>query len=801
MTKKTENKPARTDRGGKLVLLDVHAILHRAYHALPDFATSAGVPTGGLYGLSTMLMRIIKDLKPDYLAACYDRPEPTFRKAVYDEYKAGRKAADEALIAQIIRSREIFDGFGIPIYDMPGFEADDIIGTVAEVAKKEKNLTIIIASGDHDTLQLVDDKKVMVYTLRKGLSDVILYDEEKVKERYGFAPKLLPDYKGLAGDQSDNIIGIKGIGEKSASLLVGQFGTLENIYQKLKKVKKEFLAAGVKERVLKLLEEGEEEALFSKTLATIRRDVPIKFALPERSWREGFNPEPLRALFAALEFRSLKDRVGELMEDPVRDREGTQRASVSNGVDPQILAEARILAWLLNSEITNPTTEDVLTHARSGSVKEAHPVLLGEVEHAGLEKVFKEIEQPLIPILNQARERGIVLDKKYLAKLGVEYHQELTALENKIYEQVGEKFNLNSPKQLGEILFDKLALPMKGLKKTAGGARSTRESELLKLQDEYPVVKDILAYRELQKLLSTYIDSLPRLADSEDALHSTLEQTGAATGRMSSRDPNLQNIPADSGRGKAIRQAFLARPGHLLLALDYSQIEMRVLAVLSGDKDLLEIFHTGGDIHTGVASRVFSVPEKEVTKDMRRKAKVINFGIIYGMGVNALKANLGSTRQEASDFYDRYFATFPTINTYFDEVKLQAKKRGYTETYFGRRRYLPGLSSPIPFIRAAAERAAMNAPIQGTAADIIKLAMIKVDERLKKENLLAQAHLLLQVHDELLYEVEEGIVEKVLPIIKAGMENVMTSLPESAGGGWPIPLVTSSATGHTWGEL
>ena len=763
----------------KLVLLDAHAILHRAYHALPEFMSPQGEPTGGLYGLVTMLIKIVGELKPDYLIACYDLPDTTFRKQIYDNYKAGRAKADEGLVAQMIRSRDVFAAFNIPIYDKPRFEADDILGTIVEQMKKQKNLQIIIASGDMDTLQLVDDDKVLVYTLKKGINDTILYDEEKVKARFGFDPELLPDYKGLRGDPSDNIIGITGIGEKTATDLIVNFGSIKEIYKKLKKNKEQFLKAGIKERIVKLLEEGEEEAEFSRILATIRHDVPIKFELPEKKWREDIEIAKIERLFSEFGFRTLGARVKIAL---------TSTPSVEEAV-AKLDEETKIAIWLLNSDITNPTTDDL---------KVSKEKLLEEIKEKNLERVYQEIELPLIPIIAKAEERGILVDKKKLEKLSEEYHEELTKLEKKIYEQTGTEFNLNSPKQLGEILFDKMQLKVKGLKKTAGGARSTRESELLKLKEVHPIIAEILRYRELQKLVSTYLDAIPKLLDENNRLHTHLHQTGTTTGRMSSSEPNLQNIPADETHGDKIRAAFIASPGHKWLSFDYSQIEMRVLALLSGDEELTRIFKSGTDVHTSVAAKVFKVKEEDVTREMRRRAKVINFGIIYGMGVTALQKNLNSTlaptsggRAEAQEFYDQYFIAFPKINAYFEKVKADAKKLGYTETYFGRRRYFPGLKAHLPYIVAMNERMAMNAPLQGTAADIVKIAMRKVDDEIKKNNWQNSVHLLLQVHDELIYEVKEKKATEVKPVIKEVMENAVES---------EIPFTVSSVEGDNWGE-
>ncbi len=766
----------------KIVLIDAHAILHRAYHALPDFSSSQGEPTGGLYGLASMLMRIITDLKPDYLFACYDRAEPTFRKQVYEGYKSGRPKAEPELISQLIRSRDIFTAFQIPIYDQPGFEADDIIGTLVKKLAKSQNTQIIIASGDMDTLQLVENDRVVVFTLKKGLNDTIIYDEEAVRERYGFGPEFLTDYKGLRGDPSDNIIGVEGIGEKTATTLIQELGSIEDIYKKIKKNEQDLLAKGIKPRIIEKLKESEEEALFSKTLATIRLDVKVDFKLPTKTWTETFKTNEVEKLFNKLEFRTLIGRVKKL----VTDQDSTSDLPKVEPLikDEKELRELAIALWLIKSDLTSPNAEDIANYPAEK--------ILADLKKSGLEKVYREIELPLIPILDQAQSRGIKIDKKLLKELSKDYHVKLAELEKKIYKLAESEFNINSPKQLGEILFTQLNLSIKGLKKTAGGSQSTRESELVKLKDVHPIIVEILAYRELQKLLSTYIDSLPNLLDQEDILHPTLNQAGTTTGRMSSTNPNVQNIPTRDEQGVVIRNAFIARPGYVLAAFDYSQIELRVLAALSIDPDLVKIFKAGKDIHSSVASKVFGVKEKEVTKEMRRRAKVINFGIIYGMGINALRVNLNTTRDEAKKFQDNYFASFPTIKKYFDLVITEARQRGYTETLFGRRRYLPALRSPLPQIKAGAERMAMNAPLQGTAADIIKLAMIRADKDIKEAGLANEVFLLLQIHDELIYEIKTGFVDRARPIIKQAMEQVVKM---------PVPIEVSSAVGPHWGEL
>ncbi|MEK9184691.1 MAG: DNA polymerase, partial [Patescibacteria group bacterium] len=648
----------------RLVLLDAHAILHRAYHGMPDFVSSKGEPTGALYGLSSMLIKILVELKPDYIAACYDLPQPTYRHEAYKDYKAGRRKADPELISQMIRSREVFIAFNIPIYDKPGFEADDILGTIVEKMVSNRNLDIVIASGDMDTLQLVDDDRVQVYTLKKGINDTILYNEKKVVERFGFLPKLLSDYKGLRGDPSDNIVGIKGIGEKTATELIKNFGTIEEMYLVLKKNKKKFEETGIKSRIIELLEKNEEEAIFSKMLGTIRRDAPIDFSLPNKEWKATLDLAKIEKLFAELEFRTLGARVREaffahsgktafsspkpsMLENailPAFANDSASRGEASfldiDGLGSKSedrLVEVSLAIWVLDPTTTNPTLEDILRVGKSQDFEIAKNNILAEITKRNLDRVYKEIELPLIPVIDSMQKWGVKIDVDYLNKLSKEYHTELESLEKKIWQVAGKEFNINSPKQLGEILFDTLGLKIKNAKKTAGGARSTKEAELLKLKGEHPIIDDILNHRELQKLLSTYIDTIPTQVDEKNRLHTTFLQTGTTTGRMSSNNPNLQNIPIKSELGKKIRNAFVAEKGYLLVSFDYSQIQLRVAAFLSKDEKLIEIFKSGRDIHTEVASQVFKVLPENVDAEMRRKAKVINFGIIYGMGVNALK--------------------------------------------------------------------------------------------------------------------------------------------------------------------
>lgn len=849
------NSPqAGSGQAKRLVLIDAHAILHRAYHALPQFSNSRGEPTGGLYGLSAMLIKIIGTFKPDYIVAAYDLPKPTFRHEAYKEYKDGRAKADDALVSQMKRSREIFDVFNIPIYDKEGFEADDVLGTIVHQLKTTNHklpTDIIIASGDMDTLQLVDDKRVQVFTLKKGINDTILYDEEAVKTRFGFGPELLPDFKGLRGDPSDNIKGIAGIGEKTATDLILKFGSIEDIYKTLKKGEEKLSKEGVKSRTIELLKTGKEEAEFSKVLATIRRDVPIKFSFPKKLWCDSIDLPTAEALFSDLEFRQLITR----LKDTVRkvqggegeeegetdlpsegadalenqngksekrkrsrkaDEDAPAQASLTDalsgvGIPPKELQETSMALWLINSNLTNPTIEDILAFAKTKDFTVARTLIFAELKARHLVEVFEGIEKPLIPVVEKMNERGVRIDIPFLESLSTEYHKELREREKKIWKAAGTEFNINSPKQLGEILFNKMGLHAARQKKTAGGALSTRESELEKLRDLHPIIGTILEYREFQKLLSTYIDNIPGMANSKGRLFARFLQSGTTTGRMGSQNPNLQNIPVQSELGRRIRNAFIAEKGYSLLSIDYSQIELRIAAILSGDKKLIHIFKNGEDVHTAVAAEVFNIAQNKVTKDMRRQAKVINFGMLYGMGVNSLRLALSPssveasagkeggkkiTREEAQSYYDEYFADFYELAGFLDLVKKKAYENGYTETLFGRRRYHEALHSHIPYIRGAAERMAINAPIQGTGADIVKLAMVQVDEWIRKEKLQNRVSLILQVHDELVYEVEDAVLPKAQKKIQEIMERVV---PEELMK--KVPLLTEASVGDNWGEM
>ncbi|MEK9184511.1 MAG: DNA polymerase [Patescibacteria group bacterium] len=791
--------PKKTTDKTRLVVLDAHAIIHRAYHALPEFTGPDGEPTGALYGLSSMLLRIMSELKPDHIVAAYDLAGPTVRHEAYAEYKGTRAKTDDALIKQLTTSRDVFEAFSVPIYERAGFEADDVIGTIVKMLEKDKEIEIIIASGDMDTMQLITGKQVQVYTLKKGLNDTILYDEKAVEERYGFLPKLIADYKGLRGDPSDNIKGVPGIGEKTATELIQKFGTVEDIYKALKKSETPFIEAGIKPRIVKLLIEHEEDARFSKSLATIRMDAPIAFHLPEKDWNECVSLPVIAALFDRFGFRSLRPRAQALFG-----KDGTDDDFLDDGpledeesIASDRLAEAKVMLFLLHSDFTNPSLDDVLAYTKAKNFEEAYETLSKSIATTGrLKEVYDSIERPLIDIVREMGECGVKIDRKVLEGLRATYRKELEKIEKGIYTMAGHEFNVSSPKQLGDVLFDELGLVTKGQKKTAGGQRSTKESELEKIRELHPIVDEVLKYRGLMKLLGTYIEAIPPLLDSEDRLHAEFLQTGAVTGRMASQNPGLQNIPIRTPEGRAIRNAFIARDGFTLVALDYSQIELRIAAILSKDEKLGDIFRSGRDVHQEVAAAVFAVEPANVDREMRRRAKIINFGILYGMGVNSLRTQLGVSTAEAHQFHEDYFRTFDTLAKYLESTRGFARKNGYTETLFGRRRQFPEMKSPLPYVRAQAERMAINAPIQGTQADIIKRAMVEVDTMLRKEGKREDAHLLLQVHDELVYEIHDGFVSELAPKIKKIMEDVLSG-KEAEG----VPIIAEGKVGKNWGEM
>lgn len=776
----------------KLVLLDAHAIIHRAYHAMPDFTTREGLPTGAIYGFATMVLKIIDDFKPDYIIACYDLPGNTFRHETYADYKGTRSKTDEALKMQFPVTRDMCKMFSIPIYDAPGFEADDILGTITEQLKEEK-IDIIIASGDMDTLQLVDGERVQVFTLKRSLNDTVIYNEAAVKERFGFHPISIIDYKALKGDSSDNIPGIRGIGDKAATIAITKFATIEKMYDALDIDEQNLLDLGLTKRMVNLIREGREDAEFSKVLATIRTDAPIQFKIPKVNWKNAIDIDAAINLFQKYELRTLPDRLKKILKI-----EEGEKQIISKEIDPNILHEAAVALCLLDSDRADASREDMLEYTGETNIEKAIEKIFEILKKdKKLFDLFINIEKPLIPLVYQMQENGVLVDQDFFRKISKKYHTELDLLEKKIFKLSGEEFNVKSPKQLSEILFVKMGLPTKGIKKSKTGTYSTNIDMLEKLRNEHSVIEYIMEYRELQKLLSTYIDVIPGMVGDDNRLHAEFLQNGTATGRFSSRNPNLQNIPTRTEHGRKIREGFIAEKGKVFVSFDYSQIELRILAFLSGDEGLIQIFKEGHDIHTAVAARIAGLDELDVDREMRRKAKIVNFGILYGMGINSLKKEMETTREEAQLFYNGFFTQFPKATAFLEKTKQYARELGYTETLFGRRRHFKNINAQLPFIRAMAERMALNAPIQGSQADIIKSAMVMISEEVLSE--YPDAKLLLQIHDEIIYEIKEDQADKFAKHVNSLMENILEKSYIHYISS--VPLVVHYSKGSHWGEL
>lgn len=851
----------------KLVILDAHALIHRSYHALPSFASASGEPMGAVYGVSAVLLKLLKELKPTHIVAAFDREEPTFRHIAYEQYKATRAETKSDLVPQFNTVKELFKAFGIPIFEVPGFEADDIIGTLVDRFAQDEDCMIVIASGDMDTLQLVDNERIVVYTLRKGIEDTIIYDEKKVEERFGFAPHYIPDFKGLKGDPSDNIIGVKGIGDKTATQLIKEYGTIEELYARLKKEKKH--PPWLTKRVQTLLLDNEEEALFSKELAKIRRDTPIEPALNDLVFA-GVPRDSVAHFFRKFHFPSLVARLesffgapenkdkkpetthtimraswDERMEHLARMRAcalflnhdelsiGDESQSVTLTVNecithtqalekffrgtkdivaydakaishilphiPAVSFDITLAAWLLDPERKSFLLSDLMRDELPSSVtRETDAIMRLEKKYRArlakekLEDIYFHFELPLIPILASMEKIGIRIDQEKLKDLRIATEKEIAHLEKQIHDLAGESFDINSPKQLSRILFEKLLLPTKGIKKTSTKAISTQFSELVKLRDAHPIIDFLMRFRELSKLASTYITVLPTLAKEDGRVHTTFHQTGTATGRLSSSDPNLQNIPVRTERGREVRSVFIADAGYELVSFDYSQLELRIAASLSRDEKLCAAFHSGDDIHTRTAAVIFHVEPDAVTSEMRRRAKTINFGILYGMGARALAQGMKVSQGEAEEYLREYLRDFPGIETYRERVVADGRANGFVMTLFGRRRYIPNLRSSFEYIRGEAERMAMNAPIQGTEADLLKRAMIRVAQEYSLGDEHADIRLLLQVHDELLFEIKKENISLWAPRIKKIMEDA----PELS-----VPIIVDVRHGLDWQNM
>lgn len=894
----------------KLVIIDGNALIHRSFHAIPPtLRTKEGLLVNAVYGFSSFLLKALTEIKPDHVILTLDKKGPTFRHEVYSDYKATRVKAPDELYEQIPVVKKVAEAFNIPIFEMSGFEADDLIGTICAIPET-KALEKIIITGDMDTLQLVNED-TRVYTMSRGLSDSVLYDEEKIKERYGFGAKSIVDYKALRGDPSDNIPGVKGIGEKSATELLLTFKTLDKLYQAVEQGDKR-----IKDRIINLLKEDKDKAYLSQELATINRAAPIKFNKPLVDFYS-FDSKKVFELFSDLEFKSLLIKVKSLKDaskytpedSPEKQKiEKTKYQIMETKKDiesliKKIKADKKIIIRSVVNRLSNATelkalclalktgeifliktqylkqfqaileSEDIkkIGHDLKNdclSLKQEHINLAGldfdimiaayllspnnrnhsinslafselgldelssnnskannaqmslsfdgpdikdlaqESSHEcelcfklekklrkkiideSLDKVLVEIEMPLIKILADMEQQGILFDDKPINKLSKELAVKIKGLENKIHKLAGEDFNINSTKQLKEILFEKLKIDSKGIKKTKTGF-STADDELQKMLDAHPIISLIRDYRESNKLMTTYVSPLPNIVNPKtNRIHSHFNQAITATGRLSSTEPNLQNIPARTEEGKIIRQSFVTEKGWTMIGLDYSQIELRLAAHISGDKKMIQAFLNKADIHQATAAEINAVKLEDVSKQMRQEAKATNFGILYGQGPHGLSQAAGIPYYKAKEFIVKYFESYPDVKKMMDKSIKDAKKNGYTITISGRKRPLPEIFSSIPMIQKSAERIAINAPIQGGAADIIKMAMIDIYNFIKNDT--ENIRLLLQVHDELIFEVKNTKLDYYLKTIKELMQNVIKL---------KVPLEVEGGSAKNWGEL
>ena len=923
----------------KLMIIDGNALIHRSFHALPTtLTTKDGTIVNAVYGFTSFLLKAFIEFQPKYVALTLDRKAPTFRHQEYQEYKGTRVKAPDELYAQIPIVKQVAAALDIPIYELDGFEADDLIGTITAQAEKETDFESYIVTGDMDSLQLVDSR-TKVYMMSRGLNDSITYDEARVIERYGLKPSQIIDYKALRGDPSDNIPGVKGIGEKTATELLQEFKNLDGVYQAVLKNSDQ-----IKPRLLELLKTDKDNAYLSQHLATIKRDIKLDIDW-EKLRLNSFDLEKATNLFIDLEFKSLINKLNlvkggskkEETQTPVEyidkfarnekekkyilidtddkfkkflkeiknvkylafdtetssldpitaellgisfswQKDTAYYLDLSHGKAPNKAdlfsyqkADDAELPWLkelkiiledqkikkcghnikfdyrvlknqgiitkgltfdtmLASYLLSPDNRqhnlDAVSFRELGWEKIATEDIIGKgkdkisftqvaaekiAQYSGedanctwlladllnkklkaekLEKVLQDIDLPLTTVLGDMEDNGIILNPKILKKIEKDLALRLKELEKNIYNSAGEEFNINSPKQLQIILFEKLAISSKNIKKTKTGI-STADDELEKLLEEHKIITLIQNYRELTKLQHTYVLALPNLINSKTGrIHTSFNQTIAATGRLSSTEPNLQNIPTRTKEGQKIRSAFIAQKGWKLISLDYSQIELRLAAHISGDKKLIKAFNDKRDIHQATAAEINEVDLAAVTKTMRHEAKAINFGILYGQGPHGLSQNAGIPYKKAQEFIAKYFDSYPEIKRMVNGYIDQAREKGYAITMFGRKRYLPELNSSMPVTRRAAERMAINTPIQGTAADIIKLAMINIANLIKDYQ--AEIRMLLQIHDELIFEIREDKIDYWLPQIKYLMENVITL---------KVPIIAEPASGDNWGEL
>lgn len=879
----------------RLAVIDGKSVFYRGYYAMPNLATKDGLPTGGVFGFATMALEVIKRLNPDYVAVAWDKPKTNIAKRleIYPEYKAGRKPAPPDFYEQIPVLHELLDAFGWPLYELDGYEADDIMATLAKKATKEHIETLLITS-DMDALQSVGPLTKM-FRLKKGLSDIELYSPASFTAKYGIEPEQFLDLKALKGDSSDNIPGVPGIGEKIATQLLQEHKTLDGVYENLWQVK---------DSVRKKLEAGKESAYMSKKLAELWTDAPVPLDLNRMDGHVGANANKIVELMERLEFRSLARQIPEVLHvDLGRHKSGvmTQGFRVSENViidDVKKLASVKlppteelvvssrstgvagqspcvfivsadesktysfdltkiapesvlatiitpdttligydvksslktllgmglevlpavnhdisVAAFMLNSlsrvqsltelaveilrydglSFENMADEELLGRGAeiTGAIRAIAEKQRGEIaKNDKFVQLNATVDMPTIPVLAQMEHYGIQLDSLYLAQFSEQIEDSISDLAQQIYGHVEIEFNIASPSQLADVLFSKLGLPTVGIKRGKTGY-STAASELDKLRTAHPVIDLISQYRELMKLKNTYVDTLPKLVDGRGRVHTTFNLTIAQTGRLSSTDPNLQNIPVRTELGKNIRTAFVAGKSRKFVSADYSQFELRLAAALSGDTDMIDMFNRGADIHVMTAAQIYGREPEDVTKQMRSAVKAINFGVLYGMSPHGLAAATGMTFTAAKAFIDDYFKLRAPLLDYLEHLKKQAREEGYVETLLGRRRLMPDIHSSNFVVRQAAERAAVNMPIQGTEADLMKIAMVAVDDKLARN--VPSARQLLQVHDSILVECDEQDAEEVAEILKTTMEAVYPELP--------VRLDVDTSIGDNWGEL
>ena len=764
-----------------LLLIDAYAMIYRAYYAFirAPRMNSRGENTSAIFGFVVTFEDLLKRLKPSHIAVAFDPAGPTFRHEAFEQYKAQRQETPEDIRWAVPRIKQILQAMNVPVLEVPGYEADDVIGTIAHKAEQE-GFEVYMATPDKDYGQLVTEHIFMYRPRHTGGFEKL--GPQEVCEKYGLqSQSQVIDLLGLMGDSSDNIPGCKGVGEKTAVQLLQQFGSIDNLLANTDQLK------GALQRKI---QEQVEEIRFSRFLATIKTDVPIGFdtqalVYQERNW------ELLAPIYRELEFNSLLKQAPTALKQPapkVGKKIRPQEATLDLFADMNPATEhtmkqtseeddskARLVSYLLNPEVAYNPDQPVNWEALKADTS--------------LWNLYQEVELPLSAILREMEQIGVRVDVPMLKQAEAKLNNELQTIEQQIYTSVGMTFNINSPKQVGEVLFDQLQLDDKA-KKSKTGQYSTSEEVLLALKPKHPVVGLILEYRELKKLISTYISALPNYINpTTGKIHTTYNQTVTATGRLSSSNPNLQNLPIRSERGQLIRQAVIPDEGCLFLSADYSQIELRLMAHFSQDPHLVQAFLSGQDIHAATAAKIFNVSIEEVTKEQRRQAKTANFGIIYGISAFGLAQQLDCSRSEAKALIDGYFAAFPGVIDYIEKQKELARQQGYAVTLFGRKRYLPDILSHNATVRSFAERNAVNSPIQGTAADIIKMAMVTIHRRLKEEGLKAQ--MIMQVHDELNFNVPLNEVDKVREIVVSEMQHVVHLT---------VPLIADCGVGTNWLE-